>query len=774
MSSPSDAHPLPTTPHGGVQARFECADAALSWHVRRAVVREGLSRAYAITLSLLTPELDADVDTMVGASAEFGFDRGSVWRTFHGVVSSVRHRGIEVLRGDLRMLAIDLELGPALATSAQRIDCRIFQDMTVPQIVRDLLMGLHAPTGAPAEGLAAHQRTLDDSGLVHDGQPPREYCVQYRESDLDFVRRLLHEEGIAFVFDQDGPHEVMRLVDSEGGLPQHAGTEGVRLPVVVGGEDAREAVRALVVERSGVATKATVAHHDWLLPAAPLRGSHAESPRGLVAENHREVYLPSERRSREVSSGGKVVLLHDDDTAQAQLVLERAQADDFVVRGRSTSSALGAGVVFEIEGLGTHERLVALEVVHEILADGDTVDVAATYDNAFVAVPSPRYRIFSPEPVRPRVYGPQTATVTGPEGEDIHTDAFGRIKILMHWDREGEGRGRSRRADASSSAWVPVVQSWAGAGWGALFLPRVGMEVIVEFLDGNPDRPVVSGCLYNGRNPPPYPLPDERTRSTIRSQSTPYNGGYNELRFEDSAGREELFLRAQLDMNELVLRHHGTEVKVDQTHRVGNDRTRKVGGDERISVHGSRTVVIDGASKSGFAGETIKVSDHWVLDVAKTILVRAPEEIRLECKGSSIVMTPERITLQAGGGAKIVLDANALVESKDGSRGFLDQNLEIRAAAGAIVMLDDKARATAKEKAELLLDANARLSSGDKAHALFEAEKITVDSGEASIVIDGKRIQADADELDAKAETKLALEGGGGRVSLAGGKAQVN
>jgi type VI secretion system secreted protein VgrG len=760
----------------GVRCRFECPRSQHGWRLRHVVVREGLARPYRISLSLVTPELDTDPDELVGAPCDLFFDRVTQARTFHGVILRVQVRGTVSIRGGGEALAVDVEVGPALAALGQRVNCRIFQEMTVPEIVRDVLLGLQVPPGASPEGLRAYQRELADDGLSPvDYLPARDYCVQYKESDLDFVLRLLHEEGIVFVFEQEqGEAELMRLVDREELLPVLALAGGARLPFEPGGGQGRDAITRLVIDRAASPTKFATHHHDWLMPDRPVRHDGTVSTQGEVSDNNREVYSPSERRVREVAVDGRVAMSHDDSGRRVAIALEQLMGDDFVGRGSSNVCALGAGTVFELERSSGFDRMVALEVVHEISLDGDTLDVLGSYENHFVCVPSSRFRAALLPLPRPLMRGPQTATVTGPENEDIHTDAFGRIKILMHWDREGEGRGRQRRADASSSVWVRVAQSWAGAGWGALFLPRVGMEVMVEFLDGNPDRPVVSGCLYNGRHPPPYPLPEERTKSTLRTWSTPHNGGFNELRFDDAAEFEEVYLRAQRDYNEYVQRNHTTLVKVDQSHAVGNDRSRTVGRHERITVTGNRDIRVDGTPAAGFSGQSVKITNDYKLDVAKTILVQAPVEILIRCEGSSIRMTPNEIVLQAGGGAKIVLNANALIESNDMSKAFFDKDIEIRASTGSIIKLDAAARTTSNDNAELLLNEDAKISSNGDGHALFHSDKITVDSGEASIVIDKKKIDVDADDIQAKAETKLGLEGGGGRIGLQSGKAQVN
>ncbi|MEM6989131.1 MAG: type VI secretion system tip protein TssI/VgrG [Myxococcota bacterium] len=759
---------------GQVRCSFQCERSAAQWHVRNAVVREALARPYCVNLTLATLNTEADPDEFVGATAEFSFDTATAERPFRGVVVRVQTRGTRRLQGGVEVLLVDVELVPALATLGQRINCRIFQDMTVPEIVRDVMMGLQVPAGEPAEGLAAYQRDLDDSRLREEEyQPARDYCVQYKESDLEFVNRLLHEEGIVYVFDQDGDTERVTLIDEEGGLPE-LDTDLGDLPVDPRAAEIRDAITHFVVERTAAPTRVEAQHYAWLVPNEQIRHSGMTFTAGDVADNERQVYLPNERRVRETSDGTGISGMHDDSERRLALALEKLMADDFVGRGGSNVCALSAGAVFGIDEETVFDRFVALEVVHEMSVDGGALEGPATYENHFVCVPTSRFRAATRGAVRPVMRGPQTATVTGPPNEDIHTDRFGRIKILMHWDREGEGRGRPRRHDATSSAWVPVVQTWAGAGWGAVFIPRVGMEVLVEFLDGNPDCPVVVGCLYNGSHPPPYPLPEQRTASTIRTKSTPDNGGYNELRFEDAAEREEVYLRAQRDYNEYVQRNHGTQVLVDQTHSVGQHRTRDVGGDEHVTVNGNRNITVNGQGEGGFSGQQVKVSDDYELDVAKTVLVRAPVEIKLVCEGSSITLTPNEIVVQAGGGAKMVLNADGLVESSDGSRAHFDADVEIQASTGAEIKLDADARITSSDAAEVLLTADAKIQSGQDAYALFEADKITVDTGDSSIVLAQADVSVAGDTVDVAGDTKVTLEGGGARTTLEGGRAGVN
>jgi type VI secretion system secreted protein VgrG len=206
------------------------------------------------------------------------------------------------------------------------------------------------------------------------------------------------------------------------------------------------------------------------------------------------------------------------------------------------------------------------------------------YRNRFTCIPaSAPHR--PPPPQRRLVAGPQTATVVGPEGQEIHTDPHGRIKVQFHWDREGA-------RDDRSSCWIRVMQAWAGSGFGALFLPRVGMEVVIQFLDGDPDRPLVMGCVYNGASPPAVSLPQDKTRSAITTRTSPGGDGYNELAFEDAAEREEIAIRAQRDLRGQVLHDQSYQVGHDDSTAVSHDRSLQVGNDQSVTVGVDRRVQV--------------------------------------------------------------------------------------------------------------------------------------------------------------------------------------
>jgi type VI secretion system secreted protein VgrG len=235
--------------------------------------------------------------------------------------------------------------------------------------------------------------------------------------------------------------------------------------------------------------------------------------------------------------------------------------------------------------------------------------------------------------------------------------------VQFHWDREGEWM-------PNSSCWVRVAQTWAGVGFGTMFVPRVGMEVVVTFLEGDPDRPLVTGCVYNGSNAPPVALPAHKTQSTIRTQSSPGGQGFNELRFEDAAGHEEVYLHAQKDLRERVRNNHSTDVGCDQTHRVGRDQRETVHRDQQLVVEGNRAVRVDRDESIVVRGNhSVQVdgrgggAPHASLHVTGAYLVDATESITLRVGRSTLTIDGSKIHLLAAGGAQVVLTVDALVEA---------------------------------------------------------------------------------------------------------------
>jgi type VI secretion system secreted protein VgrG len=652
------------------------------WHVRWLELDEALDRPYALELELVTEDLELDLDALVGAELTLACrrDHGQGWheRLVHGVVGSACYLGTFGER-----LHVRLAVGPALARLHLGRRSRVFQGKTVVQIVQEVAAGALTPLG----------RTLDASRLSRS-YDERDYCVQFRESDGDFIARLLAEEGIASCFEHGEAAEVVVLLDDPRALRSIAAD---------GPDDGSPGASVVPVSTSGAdrAGSETIERFEWRRQARPRsvevsawdwKAWEPERMHGQAGRDDDEPWAFGERyehgRRRTIEEHGHGP--HLDHTA-------RAAADAHASHVARSQAALGHGDVlafapgrtFELEGhpyQALDRGFAITRVVHhadcpEADIDQDGRLAGPNYENRFECIPRdvpwhPRAR------PKPRVHGHLLATVVGPPGEEIHTDEHGRIKAWIHWDREHEGD------PAESSCWLRVGQLWAGPGFGALFIPRVGMEVLVSFADGDPDQPLCIGCVYDGRNRPPYPLPQERTKSTIKSRSTPQGEGGNELRFDDAAGHEELYLHAQRDMLEVVRREHERRVGGHESIAVGGDRSMTVAGSQTVTIEGTHALTVKGTSPQGVPlpgpHYAIEVDRELAVHATKSVTITAPESITLMVQATSLTLTPQGLVLRGGQGASTTIDAGVLLRSAPGASLQLDAagGLALAAMAG--------------------------------------------------------------------------------------------
>lgn len=556
--SPAEEPPEDT---GDVSCIFECDSSSAKWKVVEATITEELNEPYHLFVSLRTDDADADPTEMLGESCIVTIERDDLVSQYPAVV----HR-IEDVSADNRFVEVRVEASAALWMLSQNRQTRIFQDVTVPEILDQVL----------GDGLSAYDRK-HDSDFSRD-YPKCEYRVQYDESDLEFCERLIEEEGIVYWFDRGDSEEALFLTDDP--------LASVDVESIEGGKDvyfstqtgARECVQSFSRLSSMRPTKLAMRHFNWTQPSLAVEEEKEGAASGDAVDGSaigplRETYqhdlLPPTYSDYNDSDGYQ----KEDAKDQCQMRRELDARDKTVMRGHSSVVDFFAGGAFELLKHDLEGEYVLTRVTHSFAFDG----TAVSYGNTFSCIPADTpYRPDRRTP-KPRVAGIETATVVGPSGQEIHTDKHGRIKVQFHWDREGGN-------DDHSSCFIRVVQPWAGAGWGFVFIPRIGMEVTVAFVHGDPDRPIVTGTVYNGENLTSYEMPDEMTKSTIRTQSSPGGDGYNELTFEDKAGEEEVFLQAQKNLRELVKNDHSTEIGNDQTLDVGNDQSTTVGNDQTLDV----------------------------------------------------------------------------------------------------------------------------------------------------------------------------------------------
>ncbi|RKH61278.1 type VI secretion system Vgr family protein [Corallococcus llansteffanensis] len=525
--------------------------------VERLRGEEGLSRLYDFSVDF-APLAPGSLDTapLVGAEALLTVAQpGGTPRHVHGMVRTVESLGPRDGRWRYRARIV-----PALWRLTQVKRSRIFQGQSVPDILKAVL--------------ASAQVEVRVS--LHESHAPREYCTQYQETDFDFLSRLMEWEGIFYFFEHSETGHVLVLGDAPS--VHEAPPGGAALPLRP--EDGRVETGEYLMDLRRVRRLRPGAVHlkdyDFEKPSLDVSGK-SKSSEGLEAL---ELY---DYPGGYVASGtGK---------AAARVRIQEATQASLTLEGEGICPRLTSGHLLQVEDDGTYEgRYVVVTVRHhggQPETQGGREALGGLYHNQFQVMPSSvpfRPRRLTP---RHRITGLQTAQVVGPAGEEIHTDAHGRIKVQFHWDRDGQ-------RDEKASCWVRTSQALGGPAWGALILPRIGQEVVVRFLEGDPDRPLVAGSVYNGANATPYALPEEKTKSTHKSASSKGSDGFNELRFEDAQGQEEVFHHAQKDQDLVTENDKGQEVRAFEDLLVKKDRARTVEGNQFLSVIKKDFGVVEG------------------------------------------------------------------------------------------------------------------------------------------------------------------------------------
>lgn len=535
---------------------------------------EAVSRPFAFTADMLSPDATLELKQVIGQPMGFTLQTPDGERHFHGYVKEFARTGTD---GDLA--AYRAEVAPWFDFLRHTSNCRIFQDMTVLDIVDEVFSRYGA--------LAAY----DASGLGTARYPGMPYCVQYNESDFAFVSRLLEDTGIHYYFEHTEDGHTLKLADDS--------TRSVAIgphPVVHfqsdrGVRDEEGLDDWMATRRVGAGLKSHKSF-DFKQPRSPLSVERLlDAPRGAlpVLEHYR---YDGAARFGDTSAGEALAGLRGEEMSWQTKLFE----------GRGACRLLRSGRYFTLQGHYDHaeddeepRRFFLLEVRHDARnnfkpdfsgAEGCVYRVEATCLRRKIT-----YRPPCATPL-PRMWGPQTATVVGPAGEEIWTDRHGRIKVQFHWDRLG-------RRNERSSCWVRVSSPWAGPGMGGVSAPRIGQEVVVSFLDGDPDRPLVTGRVYNEDNPQPF----DKEVSGIRSK-TVQGEGFNELTMHDSAGSELLNMRAQRDMATTVLNDHNSSVGSNKSTSIGANHNLSVTANQGITVGGNQDISVKGSHSSSITGSS--------------------------------------------------------------------------------------------------------------------------------------------------------------------------
>jgi type VI secretion system secreted protein VgrG len=619
---------------------------------------ETMSQPFQWKLDLLSEKSDVEPDDILGKTVTIAMSLpGGKSRYFHGYVTEFSLGGWSQKYNQYRAI-----VRPWYWLLTRTADCKIFQEKTVPQIFEEVVKQY---------GFTDYQLKL--SGTYE----PWEYCVQYRETDFNFLSRLLEQEGIYYFFLHAADKHTMVLADAPGQHTKQAGYEKVPY-YPPGGTDTqreRDYLESWVWTKSVQPGSFATTDFDFEKPRKSLSGSSTIERKHSQASY--EIFdYPAELSKLEASQT----------EATAKIRIEELQSSYLIAHGHGTAAGLGTGFRFELSNFPRKDlniEYLITQGTYTLTVDSYETGTASGEEFTVAIEAIDAQTPFRPDRRTPKpvVQGAQTAIVVGKAGEEIFTDKYGRVKVQFHWDRYG-------KQDEKSSCWIRVAQVWAGKSWGAIHIPRIGQEVIVSFLEGDPDQPIITGRVYNGDSMPPYGLPGNATQSGIKSRSSKGGGeaNFNEIRFEDKKGSEQLYIHAEKDQDTLVEHDETRQVGHDQTQKVGHDRTREVGNDETITIDRDRllTVVRDkrevvngrklinvAQTHTEIIGTAMSVSVGGTL--TESVAINYAESVggAMELTvGAALAVTVGAVMSETVGGAKVESIGKSKSESIGGNRSL--------------------------------------------------------------------------------------------------------
>jgi type VI secretion system secreted protein VgrG len=624
---------------------------------------------------------------------------------------------------------------PWLWLLSRTSNCRIFQNMTVPEIIKQVFRD---------HGFTDFEESLTGSFAS------REYVVQYRETDFNFVSRLMEHEGIYYFFKHTETNHSLVLSDSYSAHAPATGYES--LPYFPPDDHRGHEVDFVDHWQSS---------HQIEPGAYALTDFDFEKPNaGLLAK----LSLPNDHDKADFEvfdyPGTYTQVSQGEDYARLRLEelnVEHARAD-----GQSNARGVGVGCLFTLADHPVESQNAEYLVIsarselrtHDPRSGAEIPD-EDVYRCTFSVIESSRPFRTARTTRKPLVTGPQTAIVVGKSGEEIWTDNYGRVKVQFHWDRYNKG-------DESSSCWVRVAQVWAGSGWGGMHVPRIGQEVIVDFLEGDPDRPVITGRLYNGDNAPPFALPANQTQSGLKSRSSKKGGpnNFNEIRLEDKKGSEQIFVQAEKDFDALVKNDETRVVKHDQSIVVENDREKLVKKNETVNILGNRTETVaknETITVGAHRAETVALTESVTIGAARSTMIGAAD--MLEVGGAQSVTVGGVRSINVGGG-----EASVFGGTRAATIGT-NESVSIGGSRTEDVAKDESVSILGKRKHDVKKDDV--LNVGKKLQ-INVTEEIVIKSGAATIsmkkngdiVIKGKNITLDGSgKVNVKASSDVVLKG---------------
>ena len=723
-------------------------------------LREELSAPYRLELSLVAQDPSVDESELVGHACTLTLTRGGLIRHINGIVAEATFSGVATdgwtPEGNLPTGLIHLVIVPALELLKQRRNQRIFENAKVPDILKQVLK----------EALQDYQREVKVK--TSKAYPELEYCTQFDETDFAFVRRLMATEGIMSYFKQGEKAEELILFDSADQYVELVTMNHGKVPFETNmqQEHVVETVERFTRDTRLTPTTATVRAFNWSVAGDPDEKA-SEGKDSLKRE--RELYL-GEAPVGLRAPGDNGVYATTSAEGQVKVIRETAIARTHIASGAGDVSGLSPGVTFDLDNALRNElnrKYLVIEADHHGVRPGNArqgtfhAEVGEVmYTNTFRCVGSDvLYRLETP--ARRFVQTMQTAVVVG--AEDVTTDVHRRIRVQFHWARPGKGKDKAIK----SSCWVRVAQASAGIGFGCVFIPRKGQEVVITFLEGDPDKPLVIGSVYNGINTPPYvseerPRQASTTRSVIRTRSTPNSAGYNEISFEDAARHEELYVQAQKDMDELVKNNHTLTVGNNEVLRVGDDnqggkteegnRTRWVKKDEVIDIGGSRTETVAHS-------ETLNVRENLIhnIDGNRTLNVGKDESNKdaVSITGAHAMSVTKKVTQNFGADHQRDVTGQQTF-SAEGKKENIKETYELKT-----------------KKLDVTGSEAMKFTQG-KTTLNFANEKVDLDAGGTITITQGQVTMTIKDgNVNIKASNGVTLERGGSKVTLSSSSVAV-
>jgi len=570
---------------------------------------EELSRLFSIDLNLLSEKGDIKFEDILGQNVTIELKlSGGGKRFFNGHVTSFSQA-----EGSDNYASYQATVKPWFWFLTRTADCRIFQEKTVPEIIEEVFGDL---------GFTDFKNKLTKSYRTW------EYCVQYRETDFNFVSRLLEQEGIYYYFTHDdGVHKLILCDDLSAHQPLPGYAKIDFFPPDSTAIRKKDHVIGWNINKKVQPGKYQLNEFDFKKPSAELI-SQSDDVKPHAKANYEIYDYPGE------------YVITDDGDKYAQARIEELHSGYEQAEGRSGVRVMNTGALFTLDKYHradqNREYLItrAEHNIHSHVYGSGGGNAGELYNNRFFAITSKTpYRAARVTP-KPIVQGTQTAIVVGPSGEEIYTDEYGRVKLQFHWDRYGN-------EDENSSCWVRVAQIWAGKKWGGIHIPRIGQEVIVDFMEGDPDRPIITGRVYNAEQMPPYDLPANKTQSGVKSRSSKSGttANFNEIRMEDKKGSEELYIHAEKNHTNITENNRNENVGNDRKLTVGNDKFEEIENNKDIKVTNEHTEDIGTNMIIDVGGDISEAVTGDFSNNSRSIYLTAQQEIVLETGASKITMS---------------------------------------------------------------------------------------------------------------------------------------